>query len=276
MKSLISFILILLLSNIASTSAFSKNYALFRKNGRQSSIYNEMVSKLTVGDVVSFSNGSSYTVIELPKPGGTTLIVRISKDRALRIPLRSGEFRTVLNTQGTPYWKYIDFFHAGYERLKRFGVQTVQVHDYLPGQFLEVDYVPVRFDLWDFLSGKFRLPDADKAKCLEALYEWAASTMKTTYIGDFNETQVVFDGKRWILIDFTDVVHSLASMMKQSQSKDIPFENIFLSDFLMTRPSENKFFSKAEIDGIYSKMFQTIQNARLNAFQKNCSELLTE
>jgi len=248
-------------------------YQLFESPRRPHSQYNDFVKKITKGDVVIFSNGRKFKITEVLGPKGVSLILKTDANKVLRIPIEIGFFRSPFNSNSVSYQEFIDMFGRGYPLLQQEGVVMVKQYDWQSREYVEVEYVSVQFTLDQFLEGKIPVDLATRAKILGRLYQWMRGTWNLTYIADFNESQVAYDGERWVLLDFAEGVHTVQSFMQLNGLKEIPRETIFDRDDNLYTTEPSVVFSAKQIERIYRNFSRVIYRERLKRFSV-CSRFL--
>lgn len=203
--------------------------------------YNDLVPKLGPGDHIMFSNGKAFEIESKLGEGNTSYIfsVKGNPPRALRIPKSMSWFPRFMDTKGRrtllidgignptlqKKWElaqdynhmrtFIDVMMNGHRDLKEHGVEIVEVYDALPGEYLLVEQLPHdSFPLRSFLMQS----EADEhfAELSQKLVAFARKTASFAIIGDFNDSQLLYDPekKRWVLADWTDK-HVPAAMTRE-------------------------------------------------------------
>ena len=202
----------------ACRSLFSGNsvLSLYEKSGSAPKNYAttlENLSKAKPGTKFSFLPGENFTLKQYLGEGETTVIVETMEGQTLRIP--KVDLRTSNNTLHT---SFINDFIKSSQELAAAGVRVpeVDMKTSRPPRFLVVQkediYFPTKsgekiaLTLDKFLSEKVRKELNFTAKDTEAIFEklidFAKSTWRFSFIGDFNESQLAYNGHEWVLIDF--------------------------------------------------------------------------
>lgn len=174
--------------------------------------YAKMVKQLKQGDIISY-NGTVFELKEYLGGDAATRIFAISDTKAIRIG-RDG-FSTQLSHT----------YLKAYKKLRWGGDSVVKVFeaDSKPEfNYIVVERLTPQFDLSDFASRNdeiiYRTPkktsytlnperrilarDTDPQKIIPQLEKFVRDMAKFSEIGDYNNTQVVWDGKRFVLIDW--------------------------------------------------------------------------
>lgn len=189
---------------LLSVHAWADRYVLFQPDGVVASNYDAIVANLRVGDVLVFSDGKEFTVQDPITNGNTTKILGISKHKVLRIPLRQG---VCVGCPGT-YTDILNSYLEGHEALVKEKVPTVHVYkkESLKNQRVIVDRVDVKFTLEEYVArenNRLNFTPAQYDSIDKKLIQWFETTWNFVFIGDFHAKQLVYDGKKWILIDFS-------------------------------------------------------------------------
>jgi hypothetical protein len=171
------------------------------------------LKSLQAGTILDFGGGDRFVFEEYVGAGGTTVIVKIDDGSLLRIPK--------LNLDANPGTDAFGFV-KGHQTLKEAGISVVglDIERSRPPKFLVVENLHFQMTLEDLKYDRVNVPknEADRAFVIERLLEFARSTWKFRYWGDFNETQLAFDGKKWILFDIATPIIEVDNL---SQSNHI-------------------------------------------------------
>lgn len=204
----------------ACRSLFSDNsvLSLFAKSGAVAPRYESFLTQLSKakpGTKFSFLPGEEFTLKQYLGEGETTVIVETMEGKTLRIPkvdLRSSATNRRIHTE------FIESYLKSSQELSAAGVRVAEVDlaASRPPRFLVVQkediYFPTRsgekiaLTLEKFLSAETRKELNFSAKDVEVIFEklidFAKNTWRFSFIGDFNETQLAYNGHEWVLIDF--------------------------------------------------------------------------
>lgn len=254
---------ILFLAAAPTLGNAAESHTLFLAGGVAVRNYDQIVASIKPNDQLRFTNGKVFRVKGALGKGNTTLVIETEEGLALRVPLRAGAFMDPISYEETPYSDFINKYRIGSRRLQRMGIEMPRIIDSLPSEYVLVEKVAVKFRLDQLLQGEVSLSRAELEEALSKLKSWAKQLWTVTYIGDFNESQVVYDGKRWILVDTTDGHHSVKSFMRRNKMTEIPWEHAFISEW-GERPTPNAVFNEAEIDKLYSDLSRVIFEERVS------------
>ncbi len=228
-------------------------------NGAQVGNYNVLIGNLKRGYILTFEDQTRYRFIGYLGSGNTTQIIeveildRVSPDKsvAMRLPKKSGIF--VNDRYRTPYFEFINSFIKSKSALEKAEL-IPKSHGELAGQYILVDKLEIKFGLKDFLVGRIALGAEQRSAIEEALFVFSRKLAAFERIGDFSVNQIVFDGKRWVLLDFTGVVLLEGSVYPVVFEADHPFEQMpkpFLEDFAVGA----KQYATAIINRISQEIF---------------------
>lgn len=250
MKKLSTWLPILFLIS-APWLAIAEQFVLFDKHGSQIEAYDKIVQSLRKGDRIVFSDGVEYLILNILGNGNTTKILEVENGKALRIPLKKGRFINQIGQEGLLYREYIDEFEKGWRSTNSKGVRIVHLYpnEYKAGERVVVEAINVGFTLEDFLWNRNTLNlDSEAIEAVnKQVIEWFSSTFRFTYLGDFNESQVLYDLKtqKFILGDITGHNIDVVSFMIRNKIQHFPIENILVSEDLTRmypRELENQIF----------------------------------
>jgi hypothetical protein len=197
-----------------STFCSAAEIALFSNHQRIEG-YPFLVRSLKSGDVVSFSDGHSFTIDHRLGSGGTTAVYAIKEDstKALRLPL------------GYEGMNFLGTYVNAADDLEKNNVPAVHVSEAYDEEYAVVDRLESFITFGDFVKAATQIESPGllnrlgflKIKNLpldemKAAFADFARRMAFTFVGDLHDQNLVYDfkNKRWILIDWTDV-HSAAS-----------------------------------------------------------------
>jgi len=189
-------------------------HQLFDPTKKMAANYESILAgQLSAGDILRFSNGTEFLLINVLGTGFTTLILEVRQMQngqpygekfALRIPssnrlmgnsLKNFRARTLINK-----------FYDGYDLLVEQGVNVPKLYEHLSEEYNLVEKINFDLNGSDFFlkPGKFAPKLLTAAE--EALYEFARSVSVFENIGDFRADQLVYvaSENRWILLDWTD------------------------------------------------------------------------
>lgn len=190
-------------SLIASPCSAAGPSLLFSEPGVEADGYNGIVWQLKRGDQIQFSNGKVFKIKKPLDKGTSTWVLETSKGTALRIPLRSGVHGGPLGAGDIRYTDFIDEYIGGSRSLSQLGISVPRVYDSLQSEYVEVEKITKKFSLEDFIHGGVQLSSAERELAERRLLDWAKQLWPLAELTDFNDSQVVYDGKRWILLDMT-------------------------------------------------------------------------
>lgn len=200
-------------------SAHAEFYQLYDSNtGRAVDGYATILSNLKEGDVISFTNQKRFKIKKFLGSGNTTMILELegSPPRAIRLPKNSGS-----HSKEFTYGELLDSFVKGARYLEENAVPSVKIHESLAQEYAIVDKVNVDFTFGEFLKNN-DISESDRKKMIEEFYSFAKKTARLEKIGDFHPGQLVYDGKKWIVLDWTSsnskVIFDDAKMVLESPS----------------------------------------------------------
>ncbi len=238
--------------------AAAERFILFDERGAQVETYDAIVQRLRNGDRVVFSDGVEYSILGVLGNGNTTKILKIEGGKALRIPLKSGRFINEMGQEGPLYRDFINEFEMGWRSANANGVKIIHFYpyEYRAGERAVVDAIDVAFTLEDFLwkRNTLNLDTVSIEAVTKEVVEWFSSTFKYTYLGDFNESQVLFDlrTRKFILGDITGHNVDVVSFMIRNEIRHLPVENILVREDL----------TQAYPDKLDDQIFEAIETAR--------------
>lgn len=169
--------------------------------------YNHLIKSLKRGDILTFENQTRYQFIDYLGAGNTTQIVEVAAidnpnnpgPFAMRLPKANGTFHNHIFQ--LPYYEFLNFFINNKAPLEKAKL-IPQVHSELAGQYVLLDKVNIDFNLTQFLNYSIPISDHIRTAAEDALLEFSEKVAPFIEIGDFWTDQVVFDGEKWILLDF--------------------------------------------------------------------------
>ena len=166
---------------------------------------------LPAGTPLDFGEGDRFTFQKLLGEGATTKIVKTQEGPVLRISKRVPDAYPGTDLNG---------FNRLQGELEAAGVPIVKVdreHSRLP-KFLIVEEKKILGTLYHYLHPNFKgATEAERKFALSKLDDFARKTWGFSYIGDFNPSQLGFDGKEWFLFD-VGMVNSPISHPRQKQT----------------------------------------------------------
>ncbi len=200
-----------LLASIASffvgSAASAKEVSLFQPNGSPRAEYVATLKELQPGDVLIFSDDSRYKISNLLGCGGTTCVFGLA-DRpglALRIPSSDG----YLDGDGPLIQEFIEQFIHGKNELRKNGVPSVEIHQFMSGEYVLVDRIEPVTRLDRFFANPFQFTETPRQRMVADLVDFATKTAPFESIGDFKADQLHYiNGKGWMLVDWSNE-HSL-------------------------------------------------------------------
>jgi hypothetical protein len=169
--------------------------------------YNHLLKSLKSGDILTFDNQTRYQFIDYLGAGNTTQIIEVAAidnptnpgPFAMRLPKANGIFHN--HVFELPYYEFLNFFMRNKAPLEKAKL-IPQVHSELAGQYVLLDKVNLDFNLTQFLNFSIPIGDNIRTAAEDALLEFSEKLAPFIEIGDFWTDQVVFDGEKWILLDF--------------------------------------------------------------------------
>lgn len=196
--------------------------------------YREALRRLTTaapGTVIDFGRGESFVFKKFLGAGETTFVVETMDGKALRIPLLP------------EYSGFINEFYELQGALFANGVRVIGLDRELsrPPRFLVVAKEEFQYTLADFLENRnlygqeLNSTAKERAKVLEKLKDFARTTWRFDFIGDFNETQLGYNGNEWILFDFA---HNVYPVKNAQQRRNIFSPQVFDDHIHETVPQE--------------------------------------
>jgi hypothetical protein len=194
----LTFLLLFHLSFVsAETYELYKTEQLARK-AQQIKDYKKIVEMLEPEDEIKFSNGKKFKIIRIldaTSPGETSRIFEIEGGRVIRInngyKYRFNAVTSILN---------------GYEELSKSEINIVKTYpeDSLIGEYVIHDKVKVDTHLGRFLKEPASFDGKTKDKMRRALKNFLIDTYQFVWVGDMKAENIVWNGDRWIFIDWTE------------------------------------------------------------------------
>lgn len=197
----------------------TKVLSLYTKDGKVPSGYSGFLQSLMQakpGTKFSFLPNEQFTFKKFLGNGQTTVIVETMEGHTLRIPQEDPMSGSLKNP--ALYKDFIESYLNSSQELAAAGVRVAEVDlsASRPPRFLVVQKEDIYFKttsgktialtLEKFLTEAVRkelnFTEADTKAIYDKLIEFAVSTWKFSFIGDFNETQLAYNGREWVLIDF--------------------------------------------------------------------------
>lgn len=273
---------------LVGTYAGAEDYVLFRATAEIDRMwssdpdpaYDHTVTQLKAGDRITFSNGKTFEIDGLLGQGNTSLILGVKGNppQALRIPQGISWFARSNDSQGRrlvltgavgnpslygePYSRdfyhlrsFVDFMIEGYPELIAHGVDTVEIYDSLPGEYVLVERLPpTSLPLRPFLMQ--REGDAHFEERAQKLVTFARKTADFSSIGDFNDSQLLYnpERRRWVLADWTQ--KHIAVDFRQGKI----FDSIFKQ--LKVLPPDRTHLHQRQIKHLELDINKTIAEAR--------------
>ncbi len=196
----------------ASSVRAAKVYELFDgPNPRWD--YHETIKKLKANGKgkVRFSNGKVVELTAFIGEGQSTFIFETSTGHAIRL--------------ASPYynknWKNLGFlklYAETHKELLDLALPIPMISEVGKAgntvQYILLEKISVQFDLETALQRSLLPAASSQQPIIENLKKFALQTALFEDIGDFNFTQIVWDGSRWVLLDWTSGV-LLASRMSE-------------------------------------------------------------
>jgi hypothetical protein len=196
-----------------SQAGLARDIRLFIGPGIFSPNYSQEVASLAFGDKLTFSNGREFTIDRLLGKGGTSLIYLAKNQNGKAVALRvANGFRLMKSSFGysfqpIPESEYIAAYINGYSVYKAGGVPLPEIKvDLSNSEYVEGEVIDVKFNLAQALNLDFPMehPDMRGRSLGRPLDDFAAHLGQFAKIGDFKIDAIVFDGSKWILLDWTD------------------------------------------------------------------------
>lgn len=151
-------------------------------------------------------SGTLFEYSELLSNQGQSIVVRYSTDTVLRIP-KLEEHESFLVEQR------VKQFVEGYELLINSGVSDIADVKKVGPDWVMQKYISFRLSLEDFLNKSEEIQSNNPREFLtmvRGLKKWGRQTALFSEIGDFYSGQLIWDGKKWILLDWSHQ-HRMAS-----------------------------------------------------------------
>lgn len=229
-KFLFIFVLFFIFFTRIIDAITQKEVSLFSE-GRPVFNYNHLINTLNSGDILTFDNQTRYQFINYLGSGNTTQIIEVAAvdnpnnpgPFAMRLPKENGIFHN--NIFELPYYEFLNFFinyRAPLEKAKL----IPQVHNELAGQYVLLDKVNIDFNLTQFLDYSIPISTHIRTTAEDALLEFSEKVAPFIEIGDFWTDQVVFDGEKWILLDFVNSRLLEGNVAPLTIKTENPFWNI--------------------------------------------------
>jgi hypothetical protein len=176
------------LALLLSFSSEAAVVELFTRAGVRAPDYYFLLRQIQPGDILRFPDGREFPVRGILGEGSQSLVLDVGEGHALRLAARAGSLRSYVR---------------GYEPLAREGVEVARVLEVAPRyEYVVSEKVPVRFDLAALLRADSKIEAAERGRALAALKDFALSAEPFGVIDDLHGGQVVWDGMRWVLLDW--------------------------------------------------------------------------
>ncbi len=186
--------------------------------------YTKIISELKNGDELAFHDGARFEFQSFIGHGKTTNILKVrmltgphsGTVMALRIPLKGGllyreqSWNLYYVPEGSSSLKltfslYIDEIIDHADAFFRVGIGP-KLYQSLAGQYAAIELIDKRFTLDEYLRGKIVLSPNEENTVRNALLKFEQQATGVSSIKDIGEPgQVLFDGKRFILVDWYGV-----------------------------------------------------------------------
>lgn len=195
--------LCLLLLALPTANSFAE--AVHRKlfeSGRKSATptvrYDWHLAQLKPGDVLEFGDGETFRLEKVLGGDSQSKILALEGGDVIRIPLSSqrccqSNFRTL----------------DGYRELQGTGLEIAQVdiaRSSMRGEYVMIERIHEKMTFPEFLrayqNGRLNTPEGQKI--YEGFRTFVRQAALFYGVGDFHSQQVVWDGRRWVLIDWSD------------------------------------------------------------------------
>lgn len=208
LKFLVKFALLLFFFARIIDAIPHEEVSLFSE-GRPVFNYNHLIKTLKTGDILTFDNQTRYQFIDYLGAGNTTQIIEVAAvdnpnnpgPFAMRLPKANGIFQNHIFE--LPYYEFLNFFISNKAPLEKANL-IPQVHSELSGQYILLDKVNIDFNLTQFLNYSLPISAHIRTTAEDALLDFSEKVAPFIEIGDFWTDQVVFDGEKWILLDFVN------------------------------------------------------------------------
>lgn len=205
MRTFCGLILLLLHLSIACLAGDVQLFA----NHRRAEGYPFLVKNLRSGDVVSFSDGHSYTIDRFLGAGGTTVIYSIKEDptKALRLP------------SDYPGMDYLYTYILSAHFLEKYRVPSVHLSDSFENEYAVVDRLTSFMTFDDFVKANTKMttpgflvraglvkPKELPLQEMKENFLIFARSLAYTYVGDMHDKNLVYDfqKKEWLLMDWAE------------------------------------------------------------------------
>lgn len=174
----------------------------FFSHGAPAQNYGYLLSRLKYaapGTVLDFGDGDTLTFSRYINSGGTHVIIENDEGLAIRIPIYNPQAHW-----GTDPLSFV----TAHADLESAGIKVVglNLQKSRPPKFLAVDRLKILFTLEDlkYEDQRLQLTRAERSLAIKRLIDFARSTWSYESLGDFNETQLGFDGNQWVLFDIAE------------------------------------------------------------------------
>lgn len=176
--------------------AHAESYTLYDKLGSPVNHYLDILYNLKNGDEVQFSNGRTFKLGKFLGEGSNTRVFAISPSKAIRI--------SSVNSKLT--FNYSVMYFDGYQLLKGSGIPIPYLYEdeSVREEYIIVERISVWFNLYDFYQNR-GYEDIHRG-LLTDLLEFYTKTIFFEYIRDSKPSNIVYDGEKWLLIDWFDDV----------------------------------------------------------------------
>src|ERR1051326_6973913 len=135
----------------SAIACVAAEYRLYDQNGLPAQDFNRIIQVAGAGDYLDMGNDQRFYLVSRLGHGNTTMVFALRGQRALRVPLRRGVFRS-----SNDYVDYVRWYYEGYQELAGSDLPIVRVYGAQsdPSRYLIVDRRNVQFTLADWVDGK--------------------------------------------------------------------------------------------------------------------------
>lgn len=248
--------------------------------------------------ILRFSN-KSFLVKRFLGSGSTTMVFEIDGNKVLRVEKEILE-STIRNRRSLKEVgnTYIEAFTRGYSELKNSEVRVVKIYEstneYIVNEKVlapEEDLIELyknsggfsrkgdRLTAQDFLR-VYSLKSSNKNielsetenQMYKSLLKFIMYTWDFKYIDDFRSEQILWNGKEWVLADWTGlhIKYSLDELNKKVKFSDEIKKLSSMKIASNTRTPVMNFFGQIEQDDL-KKLHSNLSKKRIKAFQKRTS-----
>jgi hypothetical protein len=224
--------------------------------------FNDVLETIRPGDQLKFGDGTVFKVRALLSEG-VSRIYDLGDGWLLRIP--GYEHKGFGIADGIPF---IRDFQKMQAELKKNGIPIVEVDENrsVPDQAVVVKKEKVLFTLEEYLGGidhdkeELELSSSEKDEIEKKAIQFARKTWMYSYIGDFDPSQLIYNGKDWLLLDVgvnNGVFNSkLIKNLKEDRNAFTHFSTEAIQEGNLEKAPKN-------LKGIYRDLYKSRRKARI-------------